>query len=86
MVLTGIDVWFDEWEIPTGDSIPGKLDEGLEAFDGFVLLWSADADRSNWVCQELRPRTAPAISANPRKPPRKNKSRFLGLHVVGWRV
>lgn len=25
MVLAGIDVWFDEWEIQAGDSIPGKL-------------------------------------------------------------
>src|SRR5271165_516437 len=53
MILTGIDVWFDEWELQAGDSIPGKLNEGLAAFDAFVLLWSADADRSNWVRQEL---------------------------------
>lgn len=53
MVLSGIDVWFDEWEIQAGDSIPGKLNEGLGAFDAFVLLWSADSNRSNWVRQEL---------------------------------
>lgn len=53
MSLTGIDFWFDQWEIQAGDSIPGKLSEGLEAFDAFVLLWSADANRSNWVRQEL---------------------------------
>lgn len=53
LVLTGIDVWFDEWEIRAGDSIPGKLNEGLAAFDAFVLLWSADANRSDWVRQEL---------------------------------
>jgi len=53
MVLAGIDVWFDEWEIQAGDSIPGKLNDGLAAFDAFVLLWSEDANRSNWVRQEL---------------------------------
>jgi hypothetical protein len=53
LALSGIDVWFDEWEIRAGDSIPGKLDEGLVAFDAFVLLWSAHAHRSNWVRQEL---------------------------------
>ena len=53
MVLSGIDVWFDEWEIQAGDSIPGKLNEGLAAFDAFVLLWSSEANRSNWVRQEL---------------------------------
>jgi TIR domain-containing protein len=40
-VLTGIDVWFDEWEIQAGDSIPGKLNEGLAAFDAFVPVLSA---------------------------------------------
>jgi hypothetical protein len=53
MTLAGIDVWFDEWEIQAGDSIPGKLNEGLAAFDAFILLWSAAADRSDWVRQEL---------------------------------
>jgi hypothetical protein len=53
MVLSGLDVWFDEWTIQAGDSIPGKLNEGLAGFDAFVLLWSADSNRSNWVRQEL---------------------------------
>jgi hypothetical protein len=53
LTLSGIEVWFDEWEIQAGDSIPGKLDEGLDAFDAFVLIWSADANRSNWVRKEL---------------------------------
>ena len=48
-----MDVWFDEWELQAGDSIPGKLNSGLEAFDAFVLIWSANANRSNWVRQEL---------------------------------
>jgi hypothetical protein len=51
--LAGADVWFDEWEIRAGDSIPGKLDEGLVAFDTFILLWSAHASRSQWVRREL---------------------------------
>ncbi|MEW6665433.1 MAG: toll/interleukin-1 receptor domain-containing protein [Thermodesulfobacteriota bacterium] len=53
LVLTGIEVWLDEWEIQAGDSIPGKLNEGLSAFDAFILLWSTRASRSNWVRQEL---------------------------------
>lgn len=62
MTLTGIEVWFDEWEIQAGDSIPGKLNEGLSAFDVFVLLWSADANRSNWVRQELHSAIMRAIN------------------------
>lgn len=51
--LVGADVWFDEWEIRAGDSIPGKLNKGLAAFDTFVLLWSRSATRSDWVRSEL---------------------------------
>lgn len=53
LVLAGLDVWFDDWEIQAGDSIPGKLNEGLEEFDAFILLWSASASRSNWVRREF---------------------------------
>lgn len=53
MTLTGLDVWFDEWEIQAGDSIPGRLNEGLSAFDAFILIWSTHANQSNWVRQEL---------------------------------
>lgn len=51
--LVGVDVWFDEWEIHAGDSIPGKLNEGLATFDTFILLWSKNAERSSWVRSEL---------------------------------
>ena len=51
--LAGVDVWFDEWKITAGDSIPGCLNEGLRKFDVFLLLWSAQASRSVWVRQEL---------------------------------
>lgn len=53
LVLIGADVWFDEWKIAAGDSIPGKLDEGLSSFDSFLVIWSAAASRSNWVRKEL---------------------------------
>lgn len=53
LVLAGADVWFDEWQIQAGDSIPGKLNEGLAEFDVFILLWSEKAARSNWVRREF---------------------------------
>ena len=53
LTLAGVEVWFDEWRIKAGDSIPGRLNEGLEGFDAFVVLWSAQASRSAWVRQEL---------------------------------
>ncbi|MDI6711027.1 MAG: toll/interleukin-1 receptor domain-containing protein [Bacillota bacterium] len=54
LVLGGADVWFDEWEMQAGDSIIGKINEGLESFDVFLLLWSENARRSDWVRRELR--------------------------------
>lgn len=53
LFLAGADVWFDEWKIRAGESIPGRLNEGLESFDIFVVLWSKDAARSRWVRDEL---------------------------------
>ena len=47
LTLVGMDVWFDEWELQAGDSIPGKSNSELEAFDVFILGWSANANRSN---------------------------------------
>ncbi len=53
LTLAGAEVWFDEWEIRAGDSIPGRLNEGLSAFSVFVLLWSEHAAKSVWVRGEL---------------------------------
>lgn len=67
LTLSGIDVWFDEWEIRAGDSIPGKLNDGLDGFDAFILLWSAHAERSDWVRQELNSSIMRAIDAKSAK-------------------
>ena len=56
-----IDVWFDEWEVRAGDSILGKVEEGLKSCSHFILLWSQNAEKSNWVRQELRSALAKAI-------------------------
>ena len=37
----GVQVWFDEWEIKPGDSIPAKIEEGLERSRVLVLCMSA---------------------------------------------
>jgi len=39
----GLKVWFDEWEIKPGDSIPAKIEEGLEHSRVLVLCMSANA-------------------------------------------
>jgi predicted RNA-binding Zn-ribbon protein involved in translation (DUF1610 family) len=62
LTLSNIGVWLDEWEIQAGDSIPGKLNDALAAFDAFILLWSEAANRSDWVRQELHSAIMRAIN------------------------
>lgn len=45
----GVKVWFDEREIQAGDSIPAKIEEGLEQSRVLVLCMSANAFGSDWA-------------------------------------
>ncbi|QDV42484.1 translocation protein TolB [Stieleria neptunia] len=45
----GVRVWFDEWEIRPGDSIPAKIENGLEHSRVLVLCMSAEAFGSDWA-------------------------------------
>jgi hypothetical protein len=45
----GLKVWFDEWVIKPGDSIPAKIEEGLEHSRVLVLCMSALAFGSDWA-------------------------------------
>jgi hypothetical protein len=47
--VDGLKVWLDEWEIKPGDSIPSKIEEGLESFSVLVLCMSANAFGSDWA-------------------------------------
>jgi hypothetical protein len=48
----GLRVWFDEWEIKPGDSIPSKIEHGLEHSRLLVLCMSAHAFGSEWATLE----------------------------------
>lgn len=54
MTVTGATLWFDEWMIRPGDSIPAAIDQGLTTFDTFVLIWSEAASKSRWVESEMQ--------------------------------
>src|SRR5881275_3303861 len=45
----GLRVWLDDWEIRPGDSIPAKIEEGLEHSRLLVLCMSANAFGSDWA-------------------------------------
>ena len=53
--LAGADVWFDEWEVRAGDSIPGKVNEGLGAVDTVVLLGRTTPISRDGSALNLRP-------------------------------
>jgi hypothetical protein len=44
----GVKVWFDEWVLKPGDSIPSRIEEGLERSRVLVLCMSANAFGSDW--------------------------------------
>ena len=45
----GLRVWLDDWEIRPGDSIPAKVEEGLEHSRVLVLCMSEHAFGSGWA-------------------------------------
>src|SRR3954466_906732 len=45
----GLKVWFDEWVLKPGDSIPAKIEEGLDHSRILVLCMSANAFGSDWA-------------------------------------
>lgn len=49
----GMDLWFDRFQVAVGDSIPGKIAEGLATCDSFLIILSPESVRSNWVFTEL---------------------------------
>jgi hypothetical protein len=53
VALTGAHVWFDEWVIRPGGSIPGSIDQGLAGFTILALVWSRTASESRWVKSEM---------------------------------
>ena len=48
----GVSVWFDEWRVEPGESIPARIEEGFKRCSHFVLLWSKAASVSSYVTRE----------------------------------
>jgi hypothetical protein len=53
MMKDGIDVWFDEWEIRTGDSLRRKMDDGLSNCTHFLVLLTPESIGKPWVETEI---------------------------------
>jgi hypothetical protein len=65
--IAGGQVWFDEWTLRPGDSVPGGISEGLASFDVFVLVWSQNAAQSRWVAAELNSALVQQIEGSSRR-------------------
>ena len=63
----GHQVWFDEWEIGVGDSIVGRMNEGLEGVTYVVLCYSSSGVTSPWIAREWMPTLARQLSGHPVK-------------------
>src|SRR3954462_11498601 len=44
----GLRVWLDDWELKPGDSVPSKIDDGLEQSRVLLFFMSANAFGSDW--------------------------------------
>jgi len=53
LVANGVNVWLDEQRIRVGDSIPGKVAQGVAESDFFLLVISENSIASAWVQKEL---------------------------------
>jgi hypothetical protein len=49
----GIETWWDEWEIPAGESLRQKIDEGLGNCTHFIVLLTKESIARAWVNQEM---------------------------------
>ena len=61
LAAENISVWLDEWEMSAGDSITEEISNGLTNCSHFIILWSENASKSNWVRRELQSTLAAAI-------------------------
>ena len=53
LAVRGIPVWFDSWEMETGDRLYDRIFEGIDESTLLVLALSPDSIKSRWVDKEL---------------------------------
>ncbi len=53
LLASGVDVWFDQWEITAGDSLRRKMEEGLGNCTHFAVLLTTTSLKKPWVNEEI---------------------------------
>lgn len=88
LIADDISVWLDEWEVAAGDSIINEINAGLSGCSHFIILWSMNAAKSNWVKKELNsilykaiqngiPKIIPILSDNTELPELLNDLKYI---------
>ena len=72
LMENGIDVWFDEWEIDSGDSIRQKMDQGLGDCTHFLVLLTPGSIGRPWVETEIDAGFVGAV---------EGRCKFVGLRI-----
>lgn len=49
----GLDVWFDEWRIASGDNVAKQVGKALDEADAMVVLVSPESMKSRSVREEI---------------------------------
>lgn len=60
----GVKVWYDKFDITLGDSVPGKINEGLSKAKYFIIVLSNASINSKWVQEELNAALMKQINMN----------------------
>ena len=60
----GHQVWLDVWDINLGDSIVGKMNEGLTSADYLILCYSSIGVESEWISREWMPTLAKQLEGH----------------------
>ena len=63
----GVRAWYSRWEIKAGDSIPQRIEEGIEDCEFFIIVLSKNSIRAPWVQTELQAAIARKVNGKIRK-------------------
>src|ERR1022692_3166371 len=63
----GVDAWFSKWEIKAGDSIRGRIEEGLDRCEYFIIVLSKNSISRPWVQTELDAATVNKLNGKVKK-------------------
>lgn len=72
MMADGIEVWLDEWEIGSGESLRRRMEEGLSGCTHFIVLLTPSALGKPWVETEIDAGFVRAV---------EGQSKFIGVRV-----